>query len=204
MNVNVSEFSPSEIYHLMTQTIIPRPIAWVLTDSGEQNFNLAPFSYFTAVSSEPALLMFSAGKKPNGDVKDTVKNIITTKQCVIHIASQDQAELVTQTAATLDHGESEVVNNGIELVTFDGFDMPRIGACNIAYGCDLYEVKELGDVPQTLIFAKIKCLYLGDKVVELDYKKRIKVCADRVDPLARLGGGEYAGINKPFGIVRPK
>jgi hypothetical protein len=40
--------------------------------------------------------------------------------------------------------------------------------------------------------------------VELDYKKRIKVCADRVDPLARLGGGEYAGINKPFGIVRPK
>ncbi len=64
MNIDLSTLAPTQVYHLMTQTVIPRPIAWVLTDSGEQNFNLAPFSYFTAVSSRPPLLMISVGKSP--------------------------------------------------------------------------------------------------------------------------------------------
>lgn len=204
MNLNFSDFSPVQIYHLMTQTIIPRPIAWVMTDSGEANFNLAPFSYFTAVSSNPPLMMFSVGKKPTGDVKDTVKNIIETGQCVIHIASVDDANLVTQTAATLDHGQSEVALNDIALCEFEGFSMPRVAGCNIAYGCELYEIKEMGEVPQTLVFVEIKTLFLGDEVVSLDHKKRIKVDADKVNPLARLGGGEYSGITSAFGIERPE
>ena len=204
MNLDFHDFTSAEIYHLMTQTIIPRPIAWVLTDSGDQSFNLAPFSYFTAVSSAPPLMMFSVGKKPNGEVKDTVKNIINSKQCVIHIASDQDAELVTKTAATLEHGESEVTANDIALAKFVDFDMPRIRACQIAYGCELYEIKEIGHVPQTLVFVEIKRLYLGEQVVELDDKDRIKIHADKVSPLARLGSGEYSAITEPFSLVRPK
>ncbi|HCH70255.1 MAG TPA: hypothetical protein DE042_07255, partial [Colwellia sp.] len=59
MNLNFSEFSQNQRYHLMTQTIIPRPIAWALTDSNNGQLNLAPFSYFTAVSSAPPILMIS-------------------------------------------------------------------------------------------------------------------------------------------------
>ncbi len=203
MQLNFNDFTPLQIYHLMTQTIIPRPIAWILTDSGDKNYNLAPFSYFTAVSSAPPILMFSAGKKPNGDIKDTVKNIKNTKQCVVHIASESDADLVTQTAATLAHGESEVSTNNIALTDFTGFELPRIQQCDIAYGCELFEIKELGDTPQNLVFLKINTLYLGDKVVELDAKERIKVHADKVAPLGRLGGGEYAGISAPFAKQRP-
>ncbi len=79
MNLQLSSISPTQIYHLMTQTIIPRPIAWVLTDSGEHNYNLAPFSYFTPVASNPPLLMFSVGKKPSGETKDTTRNVIANK-----------------------------------------------------------------------------------------------------------------------------
>lgn len=204
MNLNFSDYSANQIYHLMTQTVIPRPIAWVLTESGEDNFNLAPFSYFSAVSSAPPLLMISVGKKPNGEIKDTVRNIIQHKQCVIHIASEQDAELVTQTAATLAHGESEVDINNIELTSFDGFTMPRVKRCSIAYGCELYEIKEVGDVPQSLVFLKVKTLYLNDDIVLLDKKERIKVMANQVAPLARLGGGEYAGITEAFSKVRPK
>jgi len=204
MNLNFSDYSANQIYHLMTQTVIPRPIAWVLTESGEENFNLAPFSYFSAVSSAPPLLMISVGKKPNGEIKDTVRNIIQHKQCVIHIASEQDAELVTQTAATLAHGESEVDINNIELTSFDGFTMPRVKRCSIAYGCELYEIKEVGDVPQSLVFLKVKTLYLNDDIVLLDKKERIKVMANQVAPLARLGGGEYAGITEAFSKVRPK
>lgn len=204
MNLNFAEFSPNQRYHLMTQTIIPRPIAWALTDSGNSSFNLAPFSYFTAVSSAPPILMLSVGKKPNGDNKDTLVNIINNKKVVIHIASAQQAALVTQTSQTLDHGESELTEANIETTEFVNFSLPRIAQCDIAYGCELYEIKEVGDVPQSLIFVEVKQVYINDQVADIDEKQRIKVHADKVLPLSRLGGGEYATINKPFEIIRPK
>ena len=204
MNLNIAELSPNQRYHLMTQTIIPRPIAWALTDSGNSSFNLAPFSYFTAVSSAPPILMLSVGKKPNGDSKDTLVNIINNKQVVIHIASAQHAALVTQTSQTLTHGESELTEAKIATTEFDGFSLPRIAQCDIAYGCELYEIKELGDVPQSLIFVEVKQVYINDKVADIDNKQRIKVHADTISPLSRLGGGEYATIDKPFEIERPK
>lgn len=203
MQLDFSDFSASQRYHLMTQTIIPRPIAWALTDCGDENYNLAPFSYFTAVSSDPALLMISVGKKPNGDNKDTLTNILKNKKMVIHIASAEQAELVTKTAATLAHGESELADSGLTTAAFEDFPLPRLAQCDIAYGCELYEIKELGDVPQTLIFVEVKQLYLGDAVVVKDAKDRMKIDADKVKPLARLGGGEYASITAPFSLQRP-
>ena len=204
MNINFAELSANQRYHLMTQTIIPRPIAWALTDSDNGSFNLAPFSYFTAVASAPAILMLSVGKKPNGDDKDTLVNIVNNKKIVIHIASQHHADLVTQTAQTLAHGESELSKNNIVTTNFDGFSLPRLAQCDIAYGCELYEVKELGDVPQNLIFVKVKQVYINDEVITVDEKQRIKVHANKVCPLARLGGGEYASITEPFNITRPK
>ena len=66
------------------------------------------------------------------------------------------------------------------------------------------QIKELGDMPQSLIFVEVKQIYINDNVIELDEKQRIKVHADKVQPLARLGGGEYATINKPFSMARPK
>jgi flavin reductase (DIM6/NTAB) family NADH-FMN oxidoreductase RutF len=204
MNLNFSEFSANQRYHVMTQTIIPRPIAWALTDSSNYNFNLAPFSYFTAVSSAPPLLMISVGKKPNGDKKDTLVNVINNKKMVIHIASEVDAAVVTQTAESLPYGESELTKLSLNTVAFDNFSLPRLTQCDIAYGCELYEIKELGDVPQSLIFVEVKQIYINDNVIELDDKQRIKVHADKIKPLARLGGGEFTTINKPFSIARPK
>ncbi|WP_159739744.1 flavin reductase family protein [Vibrio atypicus] len=203
MNIDLSTLAPTQIYHLMTQTIVPRPIAWVLTESGEQNYNLAPFSYFAPVSSNPPLMMFSVGKKPTGEIKDTTRNALETGKMVVHIASVDLAELVTQTAATLDHGESEVSANDIDLVEFEGFELPRIKACPIAFGCSLFEVKELGETPQSLIFAQIETIYIDDSVLG-DRTDRVVVDAMSVNPLSRLGGSEYAVLEKTFSVARPK
>ncbi|MDA7746658.1 flavin reductase family protein [Psychromonas sp.] len=212
MQLNFSDVSTSQRYHLMTQTIIPRPIAWVLTSSENENnksgsnehYNLAPFSYFTAVSSEPALLMISVGKKPNGEPKDTLTNVLKNKKMVIHIASDKHAELVTQTAATLAYGESELTDTELTTSPFENFALPRLSQCDIAYGCELYEIKEIGDIPQTLIFVEIKELYISDSVLKSNKLERINIDADKVKPLARLGGGEYASITTPFSLQRPK
>lgn len=215
MQLKFSDVSATQRYHLMTQTIIPRPIAWALTDSSDandsnvrngsnENYNLAPFSYFTAVSSDPALLMISVGKKPDGSDKDTLANIIKNKKMVIHIPSAEQAELVTTTAATLAHGESELTAAGLTTTPFDNFSLPRLSQCDIAYGCELYEIKQLGDAQQTLIFVEIKELYINDEVLNTENPDRINIAADKVSPLARLGGGEYASITAPFSLQRPK
>lgn len=202
MYIDFSQWDPSAIYHLMTQTVVPRPIAWVLTESADQNFNLAPFSYFTAVSSHPPLLMVSIGKKPSGEVKDTARNAKARGQLVIHIVDVGLAEAVTQTAATLDHGESEVTANGIELSDFDGFPLPRVTACPVAFGCTLYEMQEIGATPQTLLFAKVEQVYLDDHILNVQ-DDRLTVDALTLDPLSRLGGGEYATLEKTFTIQRP-
>ena len=209
MQINFSDYSSSERYHLMTQTIVPRPIAWVLTESDksnnqQSNYNLAPFSYFTAISSDPAILMKSLTKKPDGGDKDTLINILKNKKMVIHIASDTQGELVTKTAATLAYGESELTEAGLTTTAFDGFSLPRLSQCDVAYGCELYEVKEIGDLPQSLIFVEVKQLYINDKVLNTENPNRINIAADKLKPLARLGGGEYAAITDPFSFKRPE
>ena len=186
MNLKLNTLAPTQIYHLMTQTVVPRPIAWALTESADQEYNLAPFSYFTPVSSNPPLLMLSVGKKPSGEIKDTTRNAHETGKLVIHIASSSSAEVMTATAATLEHNESEVTANNIELVEFEGFSLPRVKRCAVAFGCTLYEVKEVGEVPQSLIFAQIEQVYIAEEVIDNE-SDRLKIDALALDPLSRLG-----------------
>ena len=150
--------------------------------------------------------MISVGKKPNGEAKDTLINVLKNKKMVIHISSEQQSELVTQTAATLPYGQSELtlLETGVNLTQFKGFELPRLQQCHIAYGCDLYEIKEMGSTPQTLIFLEVKQVFINDEVTQLDDKNRIKVNAAQVKPLARLGASEYAGLTKPYINKRPQ
>ena len=208
MIIDASEQSANKLYYTMTQTIIPRPIAWVLSDNGEgvdrdNRFNLAPFSYFTPVSSSPPLLMFSVGKKPDGTLKDTRQNILQRDHFVVHICDSSLADKVTKSSATLPHGVSEVNQLGLELVDFDGFSLPRVKECKIAYGCHRFEIKEIGNVPQALIFGLVTHIYIDDSIVD-ETDGRLKVSAEKVDPLARTGGDEYWVSGRTIAIKRPE
>ncbi|SEF82215.1 flavin reductase family protein [Vibrio hangzhouensis] len=203
MLINLEDLSATSIYHLMTQTVIPRPIAWVLTESASDNYNLAPFSYFAPISSNPPLLMISVGKKPDGTLKDTAVNAINNRKLVIHIASVDSADVMTQTSATLSHGESEVQHSQVALNKFEGFSLPKVAECPIAFGCTLHEVVEMGKTPQHLLIAQIEQVYIDDSVVEIN-NERLLVDALKVNPLSRLGGSDYATLAKTFTIKRPQ
>lgn len=203
MNIDLSTLSGGNIYHLMTQTVIPRPIAWVLTANKDDSLNLAPFSYFNAVCSEPPLLMLSMGKKPNGMAKDTVTNLALGAQCIVHIAHVEQSDQVTNTAATLEYGESEIEANELELITHEDWPLKRIKACPIAYLCKVHSVQDIGNTPQRLVFVEAIELYVNDDAVSQD-KGRIKVDALKVNPLARLGASQYANLGEVFSAARPK
>lgn len=204
MIIDLDALSTSDTYFAMTQAIIPRPIAWVLSENEAGDYNLAPFSYFNAVCSDPPLIMLSLGKKPDGTPKDTRVNIEARRSFVVHIASSDQVQTLNASSATLPAGESEIARLGLELTEFPGSRLPRLADSRLAMACELYQVMELGPVPQALIFGRLTHLYIEDGVAELDPKGRLKIHADRLNPLGRLGAREYFSGGQVISVPRPK
>lgn len=197
--------TPSTRYHLLTQTVIPRPIAWVLSENdaeAAEPYNLAPFSFFNAMCSDPPLLVMSIGKKPDGGIKDTRRNLLSGRDFVVHIASLGQAEQVSQSAANLAYGDSEVLASQLTLEDFPNCPVPRIAEATVAYHCKFYDVHEIGPSQQAIIYAEVVQLYLDDRIAT-QKGGRYQVDATALNPLLRLGGAAYAEMGPVFQLQRP-
>ncbi|MDC0663354.1 flavin reductase family protein [Marinobacter sp. SS21] len=203
MILDFDELTSQEVYHAMTQTLVPRPVAWVLTENPDGDYNLAPFSFFNAITSKPPLLMLSVGKKPDGSFKDTRVNIEKRRKFTVHIAHREQARAMTETSQVLPHGQSELAQLDLALTEFEDFDLPRLADCRVAMACELYEIQEIGPTPQSLIFGLIHKVYVDDRAVSLDAKDRLRVDAAVLDPIGRLGGNEYVTFGEVLTIPRP-
>jgi flavin reductase (DIM6/NTAB) family NADH-FMN oxidoreductase RutF len=201
MYLDFSTLSPTQTYHTIIQTVIPRPIAWVLTENDNGSHNLAPFSFFTPVSSSPPLLMISVGNKSVSDKKDTARNIIEKKQCVVHIADQSLVEPMNASAQSFGYDESEIELLGLTTVEFEGSALPRLKAAPVAYACDFYEMKAIGDAPMSLLFLEIKHAYINDEIAQQG-EDRLSIDAGKLDPLARLGGNDYSGLSESYTLER--
>jgi flavin reductase (DIM6/NTAB) family NADH-FMN oxidoreductase RutF len=203
MILDFARLSAKERYLHTIQALIPRPIAWALTENEGGDFNLAPFSFFTAVCSEPPILMLSVGKKPDGSLKDTRLNLEARGECVIHIPSRHGLAAMNASSATLAHGVSEVTDQGLTLSTFDGFRLPRLADAHVAFGCRLHEIQEIGAGPQSLLFVEVQRLFIDDAILEARDDGRIKVDTQKLDPVARLGANEYAFLHDISHLKRP-
>jgi|AntRauTorckE6833_2_1112554.scaffolds.fasta_scaffold03069_3 flavin reductase (DIM6/NTAB) family NADH-FMN oxidoreductase RutF len=210
MDIDLKPLTANTRYHLMTQSIIPRPIAWVLTanqslEGQETTYNLAPFSFFNALCSDPPLVMLSIGSKSAENPKDTRQNIIEGQDFVIHLPSVEQAEDVTASAATLDYGDSELLQmNHPQLLEFPGCPLPRLASAPIAFHARFYEVHYLGPAKQAIIYAELLQLHVTDDAISEDREKgRCLIDANKINPLARLGGTHYAGLKDFFAVKRP-
>jgi flavin reductase (DIM6/NTAB) family NADH-FMN oxidoreductase RutF len=204
MIVDFAELSSSRIYFTMIQTVIPRPVAWVLSDNGDGDYNLAPFSYFNAICSDPPLVALSIGKKAGGDVKDTRRNILERSDFTVHIAHRELAASVTASSAELAAGTSELRALGLATEPFGRFRLPRLRDCRIALACERFQVLELGPLPQVLILGLVKAVYIDDAIVELGADGRLTVDPKKLDPISRLGGDLYGMLGEVVSIPRPR
>ena len=204
MIIDLSAMKPAQVYFQMIQTLVPSPIAWVMSEIEENKYNLEPFSYFKAVCSDPPLIMLSVGKKPDGSFKDTRVNIEQRRDFVVHIAHRDVLQDLNESSATLDAGISELDQLGIETTDFEGSRLPRIRACKVAYACECYEIHELGSTPQSIIYGKVDLIYIDDAITSTSDKGRLKVHAKKLAPIARLGADEYMGFGEVISLARPK
>jgi len=105
MLIDFKEKSAPERYYLMASSVIPRPIAWIATQG--EVLNLAPLSYFTPLSSDPATLIVSIGHKADGSPKDTLRNLRKSKKCVVCIVDEKHFEAMHFSSKSLDASQSE-------------------------------------------------------------------------------------------------
>ncbi len=203
MQIDLSTLSPQSAYSRLIQTVVPRPIAWVLSRNEDESLNLAPFSFFNAVCSDPPLVVLSIGLKPDGSENDTRVNIRERKNFVIHIAHRALAHDLSESSATLPAGESELNRLELKTTPFPGSPLPRLADCRVAFACNCYEIHELGPKRQALILGQVMHMYIAEEVLGPADPGKVRVDAEKLDPIARLGGNEYVAFGEKLSIPRP-
>jgi len=202
MLIDSNKHSRDQIYFLMIQLVIPRPIAWVLSDNGNGGYNLAPFSFFNAITSNPPILMLSISWKDENTHKDTWVNIDERKNFVVHIPSSDDVYDVSNSSMVLPHGVSEIDHFHIGTEAVEGWPLPKVKKAKIAMLCEKYAIYEIGNDPQGLILGEIKSFWVDDALVSQN-QNRLVIDPAAIKPLARLGGNHYSSLGEILTVQRP-
>ncbi|MRJ02277.1 MAG: flavin reductase family protein [Epsilonproteobacteria bacterium] len=188
MKVDFRDLSLKERYKIVSRTVIPRPIAWVVTER-EGIVNLAPFSYFIPLSSDPPALLISIGEKRDGSPKDSLKNIRLTGRATICMVDRDHLEEMHYTSAPLPEGVSEAEEFGIELeYLFPNFP-PIVSGVPAAFSTTLLQEISLGGKTHPLIM-EIESAYIDDSHITEEG-------GIELDLIARIGA-RYGTISSPI------
>ncbi len=195
MIFDYSDTKAIENYKLMAQTIIPRPIAWVVTERNGV-VNVAPFSYFTGLSSNPPTMIVSVGHKSDGSPKDTLKNLRETRKCTICMVSPKHLEMMHMSSKEMDEALSEAEAFDIPIVpVVEGYP-PMVEGAPVAFVCDLYKEIDLGGSKTVPLIVEIRHQYVDDDCIT--DKERLTI---EFEPVARVGKS-YALLGQE--IVPPK
>lgn len=201
MQLDFTQLRPRDAYNWMIATILPRPIAWVSTVSAAGRTNLAPFSFFQGVTSNPPTLMFVPVNNRDGVKKDTVRNIEEVPEFVVNLVSYPLAEQMNHTSALLPYGESEFEAFGIEPAPGSRVRPPRVAAAPVAFECTLDRIVLIGEGPlaANVIFGRIHVAHIADAVLGPDGKPDPGL----LDLIGRMGGEGYARTTDRFALKRP-
>lgn len=201
MTIDFSGLAPREAYAWMTGTILPRPIAWVSTVSAEGRTNLAPFSFFQGVTSNPPTLMFSPVNTRDGTKKDTVRNLEQVPEFVVNLVSFALAEAMNATAATLPYGESESERFGIAMAASTQVRPPRVAAAPAAFECVVSRIVDIGEgaFAAHVVFGRILLAHVQEAVLGADGRPD----PGKLDLIGRLGGSGYTRTTDRFELGRP-
>ncbi|QLI82872.1 flavin reductase family protein [Chitinibacter fontanus] len=166
----VAILSPSEKYNLITDCVVPRPIAWVTSIDAAGKINIAPFSYFNIVSSEPMIVSLSVnrrlGQDGSSEQKDTALNLIHGGDCVIHIPSHDHAPAVHATGSGTPPSQAQIDALGLQFSPSLQVKTPRIDNCAVALeGRFLQHIEVAQPIVADLILVEIVHIYAADDLL---------------------------------------
>jgi flavin reductase (DIM6/NTAB) family NADH-FMN oxidoreductase RutF len=201
MTINPKDHEYGNIYKLMIGCIVPRPIAFVSSLSPDGIPNLAPFSFFNGVCSNPPIVLFSTVIRKDGKHKDTLNNIEATKEFVVNIVSEDFAEKMNICSADFPPEVDEFQVSGLSPIPSDLVKPPRVKESRISMECKLVTVVNFGNHPGagSTIFGEVLRFHIADELFD-----NFRIDPDKLNPIGRMGGPTYTRTKDRFDLVRPK
>ena len=200
MQFDPNELDYSAVYKLLTGAIIPRPIGWISSISEDGINNLAPFSYFNAVGDDPPHVMFSA-RRGNNTNKDTLNNVLNTKQFVVNMVTEALAEKMNLTAQSVPSHVDEFALAHIDSIPSIKVKPLRVKESPITFECELvhhYFLEDHKNGGACIIIGRIVMMHFDESVLMDNYKINL----ESYKPIARLAGSNYAKIGELFSIKR--
>lgn len=198
-----SQLSPNEMKKILIGSVIPRPIALISSQSQGYPLNIAPFSYFNIVSYNPGIVSVAVQTR-DGVSKDTARNILASGEAVLHIVDADNVEEANRSAANLSAEEGELALTNFQTVASKFVNVPGLKPSKVRFECKLYAHQAIHNHSQQLtadvIFLEIIHSYISEEVYDED---RHYLLADKLAPVSRLAGNDYAYLGELFSLDRP-
>jgi flavin reductase (DIM6/NTAB) family NADH-FMN oxidoreductase RutF len=195
--VRTAELDIKENYKLLISSVVPRPIAFVSTLSADGILNLAPFSFFTAITARPPTIGFVSSRKGGETAKkDTLHNIESGGEFVVNIVTEYIAEQMHQTGADYAPEIDEFALSGLSPVPSLLVKPPRVSESPINLECKLYRTVEIGDGEPgsgTLIIGEIIIYHVDDRLLVNG-----RIDSTLLKPVGKLAGSEYSTLGLRF------
>lgn len=195
MQIDPSQHSPADSYKLLTNLVVPRPIAWVTSRNASGVINLAPFSFFNAVASNPLYIMLSVGQTDAGQLKDTAKNILENGEFVVNMVTEDVFAAMNISAADFPPDQSELEAAQMHTAASVCLSTPRVAEAQVSLECKLFSSQSLGSY--TLFIGEVVMFHVADRLMG----ERLHV--NGFEPIGRMGSPSvYCRTTDRFDIPR--
>ncbi len=191
----------ADVYKLMIGVIVPRPIAFVSSLSPAGVPNLAPFSFFTAISANPPVICFSPMIRGSDGVhKDTLRNIEATKEFVVNIVSEDFAPQMNICSIEFPPDVDEFVSSKLTPLPSDMVKPSRVAESRVHMECRLVQIVSISEklLGGSLVIGEVLRFHVADELLQ-----NFKIDLDLLRPIGRMGGPTYTRVTDRFDMVRP-
>jgi flavin reductase (DIM6/NTAB) family NADH-FMN oxidoreductase RutF len=182
--------SPGDMHQLLVGTVAPRPIAFVSTLDANGNANLAPYSFFNVVSTQPAMLAFAPVLRgSDGTAKDTLQNLRETKEAVINVVTEPIVRQMAVTSIQYPPGVDEFTKSGLTPIPSELVKPARVKESPVHFECTLHDIISFGDKGGAgqLVICRVELMHLADRI--FDEKDRID--PHQIDLMGRMGRAFY-------------
>lgn len=195
MQIDPAHESPATSYKLLTNLVVPRPIAWITSQGPEGVVNLAPFSFFNAVGADPVYLVVSVGLNDAGKLKDTARNIEGTGEFAVNMVTEELFNAMNVSAADFPPDMSELEIAGLHTAPSVHIAVPRLAEAQVSMECRLHQTQRLGS--NTLIIGQVVMFHVADHLVG----ERFHI--EGFAPIGRLGSPSvYCRTTDRFDVPR--
>ena len=202
MIIDPAAAAPGDIYKLMVGAIVPRPIAFVSTVSADGIRNLAPFSFFTAISANPPVICFSPMiRGSDGARKDTLRNIEQTREFVVNVVSEEFVQQMNICSKEFLPEIDEFEASGLTPIPSDVVKPPRVKESHVNMECTLVQIVDVSPKPLggSIVLGEVVRFHIDDAFVDNYRIDPGKLCA-----VGRMGGPTYTRTTDRFDLERPK